>query len=54
MSLANNAIQHESVGKLCIEEQRQNKDTKTRLLLEAMITAIVKLDDRADPRSLSH
>jgi hypothetical protein len=54
MSLANNALQHEVVGKLCLEEQRLNDDSKTRLLLEAMITAIVKLDDHADPRSLSH
>ena len=54
MSLANNAIQHEAVGKLCLEEQRQNQDAKTRLLLEAMITAIVKLDYNAPPHSLSH
>ena len=54
MSLANNAIQHESVGKLCLEEQRQNDDAKTRLLLEAMIAAIIKLDVNSDSRSFSH
>ncbi len=54
MSLATHVIQHESVSRLCIEQRQKHEDPKTRLLLEAMLAAIVNAAENRSRDSMSH
>jgi hypothetical protein len=54
MSLATHVIQHESVSRLCIEQRQKHDDPKTRLLLEAMLAAIVNAAENRRHDSMSH
>jgi hypothetical protein len=54
MSLATHVIQHETVSRLCLEQRRKHEDPQTRILLEAMLTAIVNAAEKRSRDSISH
>jgi hypothetical protein len=52
MSLATNALQHEAVARVCIEQYSSNPSPKIRMLLDAMLTALANA--RSSNVGLSH
>ncbi|MBM4250760.1 MAG: hypothetical protein FJ146_02190 [Deltaproteobacteria bacterium] len=54
MSLATHVIQHEAVSRLCLEQRQKHEDPRTRLLLEAMLAAIVNAAEKRGRDSISH
>lgn len=54
MTLANNALQHEVVAQQCIEANNNHPNSKTRILLNAMLTAVAQIGAEQSDTTLSH
>lgn len=54
MTLANNALQHDSVAKLCDRMDNQHPDPKTRILLKAMLNALADVTKEPEPALPAH
>lgn len=54
MTLANNALQHEVVAKLCNDLDNTHPDAKTRLLLQAMLNALAQMTQEGQAGDTAH
>ncbi len=54
MTLANNALQHPAVAKVCNDLDNTHPDPKTRLLLQAMLTALAQMSKEGSLGDTAH